>query len=156
MTSNRRTWVEGVGVACGAAAAAALIGTVCASAAMADSGDPSATTGFSVADDYLRGSSSSTLNPLDDVGSYLGGTGGSPADSAVAVLLIVTSYPLESLHDASASLTEADQVLGQGASDIAGMTRQIAAQNIALDEIASLSARKARYPHTTGGLSPIC
>lgn len=67
------------------------------------------------------------------------GTGGVTAGSAIDTAPpIITGYPLELLHDASGNLTEANQVLSGAAADVAGMTQQTAAQNIALDEIASL------------------
>jgi hypothetical protein len=107
------------------AASAGLVSVSLAASAAADPADPS--------------SAASAATLIDDIGVYIGGSGGAAAESTSgAVSPIVTAYPLELLHDASANLTEANQVLSGAASEVAGMTQQTAAQNIALAEIASL------------------
>ncbi len=130
MPGNHQRRVARFGVM-SAATAAALVATGSAAVALADTGNVSATTEFGT---LLDGSPASEASLFDSIG-----TGGVAAGSTTdTVPPIIPSYPLELLHDASGSLTEANQVLSGAAADVAGMTQQTAAQNIALDEIASL------------------
>ncbi len=131
MTAPDRRWVARVL----AAVAAGFIATDFASSALADTGNTSASTDFAGLLDAAHLQSAPWESSLFDA---VGGGGSAVGAASDTVPPIVASYPLDLLDDASANLTEANQVVSGPVSDVAGMTQQTAAQNIALNEIASL------------------